>query len=74
MTAAGDEHLKGCKERALQVVGSGNLNWAFASLTLDMLKHPETANHHAIDFGFELLVHGKLDSKEKMINFIEGLN
>ena len=37
------EHLKWCKERALQYADRGDLTGAAASMASDMLKHPETA-------------------------------
>jgi len=43
------EHLKWCKERANECVDRGDLTDAFASFQSDMKKHPETADHVALD-------------------------
>jgi hypothetical protein len=37
------EHLAGCKARALEFLGAGNLQDAVASMVSDLRKHPETA-------------------------------
>ena len=68
------EHLDWCKKRALEYVGMGDTNQAFASMGSDLRKHPETANHSAIQLGMMLLIGGKLDSTEAMRKFIEGFN
>ncbi len=35
------EHLKWCKERALEYLEEGDLNRAVASMASDLLKHPD---------------------------------
>jgi hypothetical protein len=42
------EHLEWCKKRALEYVNRGDTSQAFASMGSDLGKHPETANHPAI--------------------------
>ena len=37
-----DEHLKWCKQRALEYVDRGELGDAVASMASDIMKHPET--------------------------------
>lgn len=68
------EHLAWCKKRALEYCDTGDLNQAFASMGSDLGKHPETANHAAIQLGMMLLMAGHLNSPIKMKEFIEGFN
>lgn len=35
------EHLMWCKERAFEYLDKGDLHYAVASMTSDLLKHPE---------------------------------
>jgi len=68
------EHLKWCKERALEYVKVGDLKQAFASFHSDMSKHPETANHLALEMGTMLLLSGNLDTPRQMEEWITGFN
>ena len=68
------EHLEWCKRRALEYVEAGELPHAFTSMGFDLSKHPETANHSAIQLGAMLLFGGHLDTAEKMRKFILGFN
>ena len=68
------EHLEWCKGRALQYVEMGNLSGAWASMTSDLRKHLETADHPAISLGNTMLVGGLLNSATEMRRFIEGFN
>lgn len=68
------EYLAWCKERALQYVDRGDIPQAWASMTSDLRKHPETEDHPAILIGSQLLMSGELLTAEKMRNFIEGFN
>lgn len=68
------EHLKWCKQRALQYVDSGNLSEAFASFQSDMTKHPETDGHLALQMGTMLLLGGHLSDAQQMRNWITGFN
>ena len=68
------EHLEWCKRRALEYVEAGELPQAFTSMGSDLSKHPETANHSAIQLGAMLLFGGHLDTAEKMRKFILGFN
>src|SRR6266571_4986291 len=54
------EHLAWCKKRALEYCDLGDVNQAFASMSSDLGKHPETANHAAIKLGMMLLMAGHL--------------
>lgn len=68
------EHLAWCKQRALEYIKGGDANNAWASMASDMRKHPETANHIALELGMMLLMTGNLDAPHKMREFIEGFN
>lgn len=68
------EHVQWCKDRAMEYVNDGDLTGAFASMTSDLTKHPETANHSAIQLGMGLLMGGMLSTKPEMEKFIEGFN
>ncbi len=68
------EHLTWCKKRALEYVDNGDCPQAFASMLSDMRKHPETANHSALDIMTQMFVRGFLSSETEMRKFIEGFN
>ncbi len=69
-----EEHLKWCKQRALQYVDHSDLPQAYSSMASDMSKHPETKDHIAIQLGYSLIFAGHLDTAFKMREFIEGFN
>jgi len=68
------EHLDWCKQRALEYVRIGDNAQAFSSMTSDLGKHPETANHTALELGLLLLMNGHLDRPGEMEEFIRGFN
>jgi len=68
------EHLEWCKKRALEYVDAGDLNNAYASMIIDLNKHPETEGHIGGQLGMALLMNGYLDTAEKMRKFIDGFN
>ena len=68
------EHLQWCKERALEYVKAGDTQQAFASFSSDMSKHPDTANHPALQLGSALFFGGHLNSTAEMEKWIEGFN
>lgn len=68
------EHLKWCKERALQYCDMGDVSQAYASMASDLGKHPETQGHSAIELGMMLMMGGHLSSPDKMREFINGFN
>lgn len=70
-----DEHLKWAKNRALQYVEVGQLQYAFDSLMSDMNKHPETVVDEAVlELGYNLLLTGYLKTPQQMKNFINGFS
>ena len=68
------EHLEWCKKRANEYIDRGDTINAFASFQSDMTKHPETANHLALELGTMLLVTGNLSSPRQMKEWIDGFN
>lgn len=72
MTTSRAEHLAWCKRRALEYCDIGDVNQAFASMCSDLGKHDKTANHGAIELGFQMLMAGLLNKPAKMREFIEG--
>ena len=68
------EHLDWCKRRANEYVDIGDNNQAFASMTSDLNKHPETEGHTALGLGMSLLIAGKLGSSSETRKFINGFN
>lgn len=68
------EHLAWAKERALEYVDQGDLQNAFASLTSDLNKHPDTARHSGIELGMMQLMAGHLTTARDMRDFIQGFN
>ena len=66
-----EEHLEWCKERAREYLNTGDETNAWASFASDMKKHPETANHSALELGMTLLM---TDNMKDMRGFIEGFN
>lgn len=72
MNVTREEHLAWCKERALLYVDIGDLDQAFASMTSDLDKHPETAGHSGSQIGVMMFLGGLLSTREKMREFIEG--
>ncbi len=68
------EHLQWCKDRALEYVEAGDMQQAFASFSSDMSKHPDTANHAALQLGTALFSGGHLNTKVEMEKWINGFN
>ena len=68
------DHLAWCKRRPLEYCDMGDVNQAYASMASDLGKHPETANHAAIQLGMMLLMGGHLSSTMEMRKFIEGFH
>lgn len=68
------EHLAWCKARALEYVEAGDLRSAFASMSSDLRKHPETADHSGTELGFLQMMSGGLSTKDEMRRWIEGYN
>lgn len=68
------EHLQWCKDRANEYVDRGNVQEAYASMTSDLSKHDDTADHAAIGLGIMMLMGGQLNTPQEMRKFINGFN
>lgn len=68
------EHLQWCKDRALEYVENGDTKNAIASMTSDMSKHEELADHLALELGMMLLLGGHLSTTHQMREWIIGFN
>ena len=69
------EHLKWCKDRAMEYVQRGDYNQAVTSMLSDLSKHPETkASSGGIlaQIGMMELMTGP--NKEKITKYIQGFN
>lgn len=69
-----EEHLKWCKQRALEYAHAGDLQQALASMLSDLRKHPETQSDTLSALGVGMMMSGALRTKKQMIDFIEGFN
>jgi len=70
-----DEHLKFCKERALEYLDAGeNPLLAWQSLSSDLSKNPLTRGHAGLELGMMQLMAGYLRTPAEMRRFIEGFN
>jgi hypothetical protein len=67
------EHLAWCKKRALEYVDAGREGEAFASMSSDLGKHPETAKHIGLEIGMMLMMSGHLKGQE-LRRWITGFN
>jgi len=68
------EHLEWCKQRAMEYVFAGKYGEAFNSMTSDLGKHPETANHIGAQLGLIEMMHGRLSGPVEMTAWIKGFN
>jgi hypothetical protein len=70
-----DEHIAWVKARALAELGpgGGGPTVALNSLAVDLMGHPETANHDAIMLGTMEAMSGRLGTPEEMRVWIDGI-
>jgi hypothetical protein len=68
------EHMDWCKKRALEVLETGDVQGAYASMVSDLGKHEETAGHVGITLGMMQMIGGHLGTPAQMRHFIEGFN
>jgi hypothetical protein len=74
ITETRQQHLERCKKRALEYCDNGDARNAFASMSSDLGKHPDTADHIGIKLGMMQLMAGLLNTPGEMRRFIEGFN
>lgn len=68
------EHLKWCKQRAIELIESGDINQGLISMMSDLGKHDETCNHSGIMLTTMLMLGGHLNTKQTAIDHINGFN
>ena len=70
-----EEHLKWCKQRAMEYVKAGDYQQAVASMLSDLRKHPENeaaADGICAQLGIMELMRGP--TRESITRYIEGFN
>jgi len=68
------DHMAWCKSRALDILRSGDIPGAYASMVQDLRSDPSTEQHPAIMLGMQLMMGGHLDTQDKMEKFINDFN
>ena len=71
---AGQDHIAWCKERALDVLKSGDIAGSYASMVSDLRNDPSTENHSGIQLGMMLMIGGHLSTPTEMEKFINDFN
>ena len=68
-----DEHMKWCKERALQYIDDGDIQNGITSMLSDLSKHPETkaVGENMAPLGMLEIMSGSVDSARR---FVTGFN
>ncbi len=68
-----EEHLKWCKERAIKEMDyTHDPKQGIISMMSDLRKHPETDNPALSALCVMMLAAGKLESRQEVIDFIDG--
>ncbi len=69
------EHLRWCKDRAVEYIDRGDLQGAFASMVSDVMNHPETEHHATTNqLGMSQMMAGLLGTPAAMRHWILGYN
>jgi hypothetical protein len=63
------EHVEWAKQRALEYLDRGELGNAVASMTSDLLKHPETAASVTMEFLIVMTCHTSDDVRRWIMGF-----
>ncbi len=58
----------------MEILGTGDLQEAFASMVSDCNAHPETKDHPGAQLGMMMMMGGHLSTGSEMRRFIEGFN
>lgn len=70
-----EEHLKWCKERAIQEMDYYNdPNKAIISMMSDLRKHPETNKEALTSLCGMMLLGRQIETRQDAIKFIDGFN
>ena len=67
------EHVQWAKDRAMEYVDLDEPAQALSSLLSDLSKHPETADHSAIELGGMLAFAGHLSTAHEVREFVDGV-
>lgn len=68
------EYLAWAKERALAYCDAGDGAAALASITSDLRKHEQLADHAGLELGYLLALGGHLSTVQQVREHIEGFN
>ena len=68
------DHLQGCKNRAIKYCDMDDCANAWASMVSDLMKHPGTRDHTAIELGARLIINGNVSTAEELKKFILGFH
>ena len=72
-----EQHLKRCKDTAIEYVNAGDLLEAVTSMMSDLQKHPDTANSKggALDaLGFMAAMQAQNGDRAAVVRYIQGFN
>ena len=69
-----EEHLKSCKDRAMEYVKSGNLLEAVTSKMSDIRKHPEMQGGALDMLGLVAAQQAQSGDRDGVIRYIQGFN
>ena len=68
------EHIDWAKGRAEEYLDLRRVQESWDSFSSDLQKHPDTANHPALEIGLMSLMLGELSTVQEMREFIQGFN
>jgi hypothetical protein len=68
------EHLAWAKQRALEILDTGDIAQAWASMVSDLHKHSELSSHIGLEMGNMMLVGGHFRTPKDVRDHIEGFN
>lgn len=67
------QHVEWTKARAIAELDAGSPTLATASVASDLSKHPQTADHSAIELMMMLAMNGHMTTVAEVRDFIEGI-
>lgn len=68
------DHLQWAKDRAIDILNSGDIAGSYASFMSDMLKYDELSDHLALELGTMLLLSGFLTTDHQIREWMLGFN
>ena len=69
-----EEHLQWCKDRANELIKSGDIDQGITSMMSDIRKHPETDSEACVGLCMMMLMSGQLKTEREAEDFINGFN